>query len=99
MISQNKLKKYALSSIDKINNSKLNQNYFIKPFKHLVIDNFFPVSIANDSLSNFPNSNSKSWIHSNDSDIEIKQRSGWVSEFDIPDGIINAIRILNSSSV
>lgn len=97
MIAQKKLKKYAILSIDKINNSKFNKNYFTKPFKHLVIDNFFPISIANASLSNFPYPNSQSWIHANDSDIEIKQRSGWDSEFDIPDGIINAVRILNSS--
>ena len=33
----------------------------------------------------------------NDKDIEIKYRSNWESEFDIPDGILPAIRIFNSS--
>ena len=88
MINQKNLKKFALLSINKINSSKLNKNYFIKPFKHLVIDNFFATKIANECLKNFPDTDSKTWVHSNDSDIEIKQRSNWESEFDIPEGII-----------
>ena len=97
MINQKNLKKFALLSINKINSSKLNKNYFTKPFKHLVIDNFFTTKIANECLKNFPDTDSRTWLHSNDSDIEIKQRSNWESEFDIPEGIINAIRIFNSS--
>ena len=38
------------------------------------------------------------WEINNDENIEIKLRSKWNSEFDIPDGMIEIVRILNSSN-
>lgn len=36
---------------------------------------------------------------SDDKDIEVKARSTWTSEFDIPDGICEIVRILNSAPI
>ena len=97
MSSQNKLKKYSNKAIQKIKSSKKNINYFAKPYKHLVIDDFFDQKLINQCLQNFPNLSDKKWVYTNDKDIEIKYRSKWTSELDIPEGIIDAIRILNGA--
>lgn len=96
-LSQAEMKIAANDCVSKINNAKIGLNYFEKPFKHLVIDNFFEISLANACLENFPDLSDPSWEHANDSDIEIKYRTTWKSEFDIPEGIVQAIRILNSA--
>lgn len=73
-------------------------NFSTSPFKHYFIDNFFPEDFANQCLNYFPDTKDlNQWETKNDKDIEIKMRSNWKSEFDIPDVIIDAIRILNSS--
>ena len=72
-------------------------SYFAEPFKHCIIDNFLPVEMAQECLAAFPLLESDSWDRSNDADVEIKARSKWQSEFDIPDAIVPAVRILNSS--
>ena len=82
---------------NKILNAKLNVDYFENPYKHLVIDNFFSNTLAQECLRNFPDINDASWEHANDADIEIKYRTTWRSEFDIPDGIVDAVRILNNA--
>jgi Rps23 Pro-64 3,4-dihydroxylase Tpa1-like proline 4-hydroxylase len=50
-------------------------------------------------LDRFPSLEEPIWEHQNDADIEVKYRTAWKSEFDIPDGIVDAVRILNSSEV
>ena len=97
MFNQNKLKIYSEHSNKKIQDSRKNNNYFTKPYKHLVIDNFFDQKLINQSLKNFPNASDESWEFTNDKDIEIKYRSKWTSEFDIPEGIIDVVRILNGA--
>lgn len=95
--SQNDLKKIAESCADKIVSAKLGEDYFENPYKHLIIDNFFDQQLANVCLQNFPPLENSTWEHSNDADIEIKYRTTWKSEFDIPEGIVDVVRILNSS--
>lgn len=95
--SQIKLKEIAVSSAEKIQNSKIGTEYFEKPYKHLVIDNFFDPDLAELCLQSFPDLSDAGWEHANDADIEIKYRTTWKSEFDIPDGIIDTIRVMNSS--
>lgn len=97
MLTQKFLKNESLKCINKFALIKNNINYFKNPFQHLIIDNFFSSKLANLCLKNFPLKNSSSWIASNDEGIEIKKRSNWKSEFDIPEGIVGAVRILNSS--
>lgn len=97
VFSQSYLKEAANECANKIVNAKTDVAFFESPYKHLVVDNFFPAELANGCLSNFPKLSDSSWEHANDSDIEIKYRSTWKSEFDIPDGICQAVRILNSA--
>ena len=98
-LNQLQLKKIANECASKIIDAEVEKNYFIHPYKHLIIDNFLPDSLAQSCLENFPELNSKNFEHANDRDIEIKFRTKWESEFDIPDGIIDAVRILNSSMI
>lgn len=74
-------------------------NYFETPFKHLVLDNFFDIDFATSLMAAFPPIQDSSWEHANDADIEIKYRTTWKSEFDIPDGLVDGIRILNSAKI
>ncbi len=97
MFSQKKLSNYSKLVSQKIRNSKLNVNYFVDPYKHLVLDNFFEKDLVGECLNNFPEINENEWEFSNDEDIEIKYRSKWTSEFDIPEGLVDAIRIMNGA--
>ena len=95
-MKQNDLKNLAALSIAKIISEDSNFSEF--PFKHLYCDNFFTPEFANALLDSFPKlDNSDLWDSSNDPEIEVKMRSKWQSEFDIPDTIVDAIRVLNSS--
>jgi len=95
-MKQNDLKNLATLSIAKIISE--DSNFSELPFKHLYIDNFFTPEFANTLLNSFPElDNSDLWDSSNDPEIEVKMRSKWQSEFDIPENIVDAIRVLNSS--
>tara|TARA_B100001250_G_scaffold365252_1_gene345841 strand:+ start:419 stop:1195 length:777 start_codon:yes stop_codon:yes gene_type:complete len=96
-MKQKEIKLIANQSIEKLLNAKKNINYFEEPFKHVVIDNFFPEKFAYKLYDSFPDLNLAEWDSTNDKDIEIKHRSKWKSEFDIPDEILPAVRIFNSS--
>lgn len=97
MFTQIKLKNIAEECAEKITRAQVNEAYFSHPFQHLVVDNFFNNELAQACLNNFPPLHIDDWQRENDADIEIKQRTVWKSEFDIPEGIIAAVRILNSS--
>ena len=99
MRNQNKLKSIALEASKKIISVKSNNEFFNKPYKHVVIDNFFPTSFALQISKSFPKLNDHEWEKSNDYGIEIKYRSKWESEFDVPANIIDAVRIFNSSII
>jgi len=96
-LTQKQLNLEAQLCAQKIINAELNVDYFETPYKHLVIDEFFSDSLVYECLKNFPDINDSSWEHANEADIEIKYRTTWGSEFDIPEGIVDAVRILNSS--
>lgn len=96
-MKQADLKGNAITCSDKIINAKSDSQYFETPFKHLIIDNFFNDKIADHCFNNFPSLDSEIWDKTNDPEIEVKMRSKFSSEFDFPDGIIDAVRILNSS--
>lgn len=98
MLNQSQLKIIANECSEKIQKSISNNNFYLSPFKHLVIDNFLPSELAEICLKNFPSTEKNNWEFENDSDIEIKYRTTWQSEFDIPDGIVDVVRILNSSA-
>jgi Rps23 Pro-64 3,4-dihydroxylase Tpa1-like proline 4-hydroxylase len=96
-MNQSELKQIAEICSEKIQMAVSGTSFFDEPFKHAVIDNFFSEAFAYYLLEKFPDINSSIWERTNDADIEIKLRTMWKSEFDIPDGIVEAIRILNSS--
>ena len=98
-MKQLELKNHAITCAEKIINAEQNLHYFDEPFKHIVIDNFFDPLIAQNALSNFPPLDSNVWEKTFDPEIEVKMRSQFTSEFDFPDGLIDVIRILNSSFI
>ena len=96
---QNKLKKIAKEFASRIINANKNKNYFTEPYQHIVLDDVFETEFADAISQSFPPLDDSSWQHSNDKGIEIKSRSNWSSDFDIPDGILPVIRIFNSSFI
>jgi len=96
-MNQSELKQIATICSEKVTSALTGISFFDEPFKHVIIDNFFPVEFATILLKKFPDTNSSVWERTNDADIEIKLRTKWESEFDIPDGLVEAIRILNSA--
>ena len=91
------LKKIAKDCAQKIRSARQNGFFFEAPYEHIVLDDFFPLELAECCLENFPPLSDESWEHQNDVQIEVKYRSTWESEFDIPPGIVDAVRIMNSS--
>ena len=98
-MKQTQLKKIAQSCSIKIKNAKSGDEFFSYPFKHIVLDDFLDSSLISSVDHAFPGLDDSQWQHSNDKGIEIKSRTNWTSEFDIPEGIIDAIRIFNSSLI
>jgi hypothetical protein len=94
-MNQKELKKIAKICTDKIPGGE----FYKVPYKHLVVDNFLPDDLAHKCIDSFPNLDEAIWQHENDKNIEVKSRSTWKSEFDIPDNIVDAVRILNSSLI
>lgn len=97
--SQAALKTMAQSCADKIKNAREGVEYFKEPYKYVVIDNFLSPELAELCLKNFPMPDDPTWEKMNDTDIEVKARTTWKSEFDIPENIVDAVRILNSSLI
>tara|TARA_B110000003_G_C16645604_1_gene531905 strand:+ start:1645 stop:2421 length:777 start_codon:yes stop_codon:yes gene_type:complete len=97
-MDQKKLNELANKLSEKILNSTNDSTFSKFPFKHCVLDNFFDNLIANDLLDSFPPLDDEIWEKTNDEDIEVKYRTNFKSEFDVPDGLINAFRIFNSST-
>lgn len=95
--NQKQLKEFAEYSCNKLLAAREGVEFFAEPFKHVVIDDFFSKELADVCMRKFPDISEKGWEASNDTDIEVKYRTTWESEFDIPDGIVDAIRILNSA--
>jgi Rps23 Pro-64 3,4-dihydroxylase Tpa1-like proline 4-hydroxylase len=96
-MEQTTLKKMAIECAEKITLAKEGSEYFDDPFKHIVIDNFLEVNFATQCMNHFPTLEDSTWEFQNDTDIEVKYRSTWQSEFDIPNIIVDAVRIFNSS--
>ncbi len=96
-MNQKELKKYARRIYEKIVSIKNSENLFHSPFKHFSIDNFFENTFADKLEKSFPSMDEDTWEKTNDPEIEVKMRTNWRSEFDVPENIIDAIRIMNSS--
>jgi Rps23 Pro-64 3,4-dihydroxylase Tpa1-like proline 4-hydroxylase len=98
-MNQLEIKNEALQCAQKLNDAIKGKEFFTDPFKHIVVDDFFSKEFAAELLNKFPGTDENIWERTHDEDIEIKLRTNWSSEFDIPDGIVDAVRILNSSLI
>ena len=96
---QSELSDIANQCAFSIKNSVTNGNLSSEPFRHIVIDDFLPVDVANGLLSAFPSADDDFWQRTDDAGIEIKARSTWSSEFDIPDGLVDILRVFNSAPI
>lgn len=94
---QAELAEVAKSCSSKINNVEEGSTIFTSPFTHIVLDDFLPKRMAQRAMDAFPDSNDSVWEWVNEPGIEVKARSTWKSEFDIPDDIVDVIRIMNSA--
>ena len=99
MINQKKILKLTEKIKQRIISSRLNHSFFRKPFEHIVIDNILDNNLAKKCEKSFPKLSKKNWNYTHNKDIEIKYRSKWNSEFDIPENIIDVVRIMNSSLI
>lgn len=97
--NQSTLREMSNACAAKIKNAIDGTHYFAEPYRHLVIDDFFDPALAKVCLDSFPPLDDASWEHQNDADIEVKYRTTWKNEFDVPDGIVDAVRILNGADV
>lgn len=97
--TQQQLKQMAQDCAARIANAETGVEYFDDPYKHIVIDHFLDAELANLCLTNFPPPGDACWEHANDADIEVKLRTAWKSEFEIPETLVDAVRILNSAPV
>ena len=97
--TQRQLKQMAEACASKIALARTGTEYFDEPYKHIVIDEFLDTELADCCLQSFPTLEDACWEHVNDADIEVKLRTTWKSEFDIPETIVDAVRILNSAPV
>lgn len=95
--NQSQLGEVARSCADRVASCKEGFDYFSQPFKHCIIDDFLPKKLADECLKNFPPLESEIWDKSNTPEIEVKLRTKWKSEFDIPPAIVEAVRVLNSA--
>lgn len=96
-MKQNELKNITLEIVEKVRQAKSEGTYFSQPFQYCYIDNLLPEAFAKNIMDSFPPINSDTWESPKDDGIEIKHRTTWQSEFDIPDGVLPIIRILNSA--
>ena len=99
LFTQAELRSLAHTCAEKITLAKSGVEYYDEPFKHIVIDNFLDKKLADICLNSFPSLDQKCWEYANDTDIEVKYRTNWKSEFDIPENIVDVVRILNSAGI
>ena len=70
-----------------------------RPFPHVVIDNIFPDQLLSDIHNVLPISADEYWDKSDEAGIEVKWRSRWISEYDIPQPARELVRFLNSGAI
>jgi hypothetical protein len=98
-IAQTELRRMAYDCASRIEGAVAGEAYFETPYKQIVVDGFFDNVPAAECLRQFPPLDAPGWKHANGVDIEIRCRTTWGSEFDIPEYLIDAVRILNSAPV
>jgi len=69
-----------------------------EPFNFIVLDNFFNTNIIDDIMIDFENQNFDNWDKRNHDKIQIKWRSDWKDDNDIPSNTYQLIQYLNSGN-
>lgn len=69
------------------------------PFPHIVADNLLDERLIDILLREYPARNDPIWQHYDDSDIQIKTRTNWKSEADIPTDTREMVRTLLSGKL
>lgn len=67
-----------------------------RPFPHIVLDDLFPQREVSAIHNLFSTLDDHYWEKANDQGIEVKWRSNWRSEYDIPEPARELVRFLNS---
>ena len=67
-----------------------------RPFPYAVLDDLFPADMLRTIHDKFWQLDDAYWDKSNDEGIEVKWRSNWRSEYDIPEPARELVRFLNS---
>ena len=98
-MKQEELKSIAEKCATRIVESKTDGSYAKEPFQYIIMDEFIPVAFARDAMDAFPPMSDETWDHTHDEGIEVKSRTTWKSEFDIPETLVDAIRVFNSAPV
>jgi hypothetical protein len=96
-MKQAEIKEIAADAIGRLSACREDSECFVTPFRHLICDNFLHPELAHKAMNAFPDLADPCWEHENTANIEVKSRTTWKSEFDIPDDIIDVIRIMNSA--
>ena len=68
------------------------------PFPHLVLEDAVRAQVVDTIHRQFPSLPADTWDVSNDIGIEVKSRSKWRSEYDIPEPAREIVRFLNSGA-
>lgn len=69
-----------------------------EPFQHIVIDDFFNQEIAEQLLHDLDNDDYSKWDKRNHDKIQIKWRSDWKEDSDVPENTLSVIQFLNSGT-
>jgi Rps23 Pro-64 3,4-dihydroxylase Tpa1-like proline 4-hydroxylase len=68
------------------------------PFQHVVIDNFFNEHLLNNVLEEMDNDTFETWDKRDHADVQVKWRSNWQQDEDIPPVTYSLIQYLNSGN-
>lgn len=69
-----------------------------EPFQHVIIDNFLNQEMADQILNDLENDNFDKWDKRDQEQIQIKWRSDWKDDSDVPVTTLSLIHFLNSGT-
>jgi len=88
----------ALEKMEELATSKAKLFQSAKPFPHIHIDDFFEKNLFDELVDEFPLDSDPIWEASNQEGIQVKLRSNWVRESDLPPITREVTHLLNSGA-
>ncbi|MGE0527787.1 MAG: 2OG-Fe(II) oxygenase [Bdellovibrionales bacterium] len=67
-----------------------------KPYPYIELDGLFNEELLDEAVKAFPEKTDKIWDIRNDPEIQVKYRTNWQTEADIPPSTLMLVQILNS---